>query len=161
MSTHNPTVYAVYGLPPAYSRENPWDSLDVSKEEQERITEAFKEPINSTIFVQGSASPIIQQLVAQKAKVRGIDFSKRQLNAFDEHNNPEADVILIWNVNKYSGKAEVSINMLDNLISFYRSKNAMVIVQSSESSTFMRDSYGFTSVNKLKFLPKQEVKWLG
>lgn len=160
MSPHNPTVYAVYGLPPAYSSPNPWDSLDVSKEEQERITEAFKSPITSTIFIQGSAAPIVQQLITQKVKVRGIDFSKRQLNAFEEHNNPEADTIVIWNVNKYSGKAEVSINMLDNLISFYRSNGAMVIVQSSESSTFVRDNYGFTSVNKLKFLPKQDIKWL-
>lgn len=158
--THNPTVYAVYGLPPAYSLQNPWDTLDVSKEEQQRITEAFKSPISSTVFVQGSAAPIIQQLLAQKVKVRGIDFSKRQMNAFEEHNNPEAEVILIWNVNKYSGKSEVSINLLDNLISFYRSKNALVIVQSSESFTFMRDNYGFSTVNKLKFLPKPDTKWL-
>lgn len=160
MRTNNPTVYAVYGLPPAYSLANPWDNLDVSPEEQLRITEAFKSPINSTIFIQGSAAPIVQQLINQNMKVRGIDFSKRQMNAFEEHNNPEADVIVIWNVNKYSGKAEVSINMLDNLVSFYRSKNAMVIVQSSESFVFMRDNYGFSTLNKLKFLPKPDVKWL-
>lgn len=158
--THNPTVYAVYGLPPAYSLSNPWDTLDVSKEEQSRITEAFKNPINSTVFVQGSAAPIVQQLLNQKVKVRGIDFSKRQMNAFEEHNNPEAEAILIWNVNKYSGKAEVSVNLLDNLISYYRSKNALVLVQSLESFVFMRDNYGFTALNKLKFLPKPDVKWL-
>ena len=156
---HSPTAYAIYGLPPAYA-EASWENIEVSPEEKTRLTEAFKSPISSTIFVQGSCGAIIQQLIEQKSKVRGIDFSKRQLNAFEEHDNPDAEVILIWGVSRYSGKAEVSQNLLLNLVEYYRSKNVMVIVQSNESSIFMRDNYGFVTANKLKLLPKAEVKWI-
>lgn len=156
---HNETVYAVYGLPPAYAKDT-WDVIDISKEDIDRYTTAFKSPINSTVFVQGNCAPIIQQLLEQGLKVRGIDMTKRQNAAFEDHNNPEADVILIWNVNKYSGRPEVSINLLNNLIQYYRAKNAMVLIQSTESVIFMRDNYGFSTQNKLKLLPKPEVKWL-
>lgn len=160
LNPHNPTVYAVYGLPPAYTNLQ-WEDLDVTPEEVTRLSTAFSTPINSTVFIQGIAAPIIRQLIEQKAKVRGIDFSKRQLNAFEEHNNPDAEVILIWNVNKYSGKTEVSMNLLENLVTYYRSKGALVLVQSNESSIFMRDNYGFTTANKVKLIKKQDPKWLG
>lgn len=156
---HNETVYAVYGLPAAYAKGS-WDTLEVSTEESKRYQEAFKNPINSTIFVQGSCAPVIQQLLEQGKKVRGIDFSKRQNAAFEEHNNPDAEVILIWNINKYSGKAEVSMNLLSNLIQYYRGRNALVILQSEESSIFLRDNYGIATNNKLKLLTKAEPKWL-
>lgn len=156
---HNETVYAVYGLPAAYAQGS-WDTLDVPPEEAKRYQEAFKNPINSTVFVQGNCAPIVQQLLEQGKKVRGIDFSKRQNAAFEDHNNPDAEVILIWNVNKYSGKAEVSMNLLSNLIQYYRTKEVLVILQSEESSVFLRDNYGFTTNNKLKLLPKPEPKWL-
>lgn len=156
---HNETVYAVYGLPPAYANGT-WESLDVSPENTARYKEAFKNPINSTVFVQGTLAPIIQQLLEQGLKVRGVDFTKRQNAAFEDHNNPDAEVVLIWNVNKYSGKAEVSMNLLQNLIQYYRGRNALVIVQSEESAVFMRDNYGFITNNKIKLLPKPEEKWL-
>jgi hypothetical protein len=156
---HNETVFAVYGLPPAYANGG-WEGIDVSQDEIDRYKTAFSSPISSTVFVQGSCAPIIQQLLEQGSKVRGIDLSKRQNAAFEDHNNPDADVILIWNVNKYSGRPEVSINLLNNLINYYRTKSALVIVQSPESSIFMRDNYGFQTPNKIKLLPKAEVKWL-
>ena len=159
MIIHNPTAYAIYGLPPSYA-EASWDNLEVSQDECTRLTNAFKSPIPSTIFVQGNCAPLVQQLIEQKVKVRGIDFTKRQMAAFEDHDNPDAEVVLIWGVNRYSGKAEVSQNLLLNLIEYYRSKNVMVIVQSSESSIFLRDNYGFTTNNKLKLLLKAEVKWI-
>lgn len=156
---HNETVYAVYGLPAAYANET-WDNIEVIPETKQRYIEAFKNPIKSTIFVQGSCAPIIQQLLEQGLKVRGIDLAKRQNAAFEDHNNPDAEVILVWNVTKYSGKAEISMNLLNNLIQYYRGKDALVIIQSPESHIFMRDNYGFTTSNTLKLLPKPEVKWL-
>jgi hypothetical protein len=152
-------VYAVYGLPPAYAKGS-WEALDVTQDEVKRYTEIFKQPVSSTVFVQGSCAPIIQQLLEQGTKVRGIDFSKRQNAAFEDHNNPDAEVVLIWNVNKYSGKAEVSMNLLSNLISAYRGKDVLVLVQSNESATFMRDNYGFVTPNKLRLPLKVEPKWI-
>lgn len=157
--THNETVYAVYGLPATYAKGS-WTDLDISQEEATRYSNAFKNPVQSTVFIQGNCAPIIQQLLEQGLKVRGIDMAKRQNAAFEDHNNPDADVILIWNVNKYSGRAEVSINLLNNLINYYRNKNAIVLIQSPESNIFMRDNYGFSPTNKLKLLPKPEVKWI-
>lgn len=156
---HNETVYAVYGLPPQYAKIT-WESLEVNKDDEERIKNAFKNPISSVVFIQGVSAPIIQQLLEQKLRVRGIDLGKRQNAAFEEHNNPDADVVLVYNVNKYSGKPEISINLLNSIIQYYRSKNVLVIVESQESSIFMRDNYSFSTNNKLKLLQKQEVKWL-
>lgn len=158
--TVHKTALAVYGIPPVYA-DISWDSLELSKAEVERISSAFENPhMGSTVFIQGTAAPIVIQLIKQGYTVAGINLMERNLDAFGEHNNPKAQVILIHSIEKYTGKYEIASNMLSNLIKHYEGHNSLILLQSQETWTFLRDNYGINVINKLKLVQKKATAWV-
>lgn len=151
--------YAACGLPAGHANKT-WDDCEISQPEKDRLNGAFKTPVDSVVFIQGTSAPIINQLMDQKMKVRGIDLIKRLQNPFEEPNNPEAEVILLYNAERYTGKPEIAISVFKNILNYYKGKGILILVESSESSNFVRDSYGTQIVNKLKIPHTKDVKWL-
>lgn len=152
-------VFGQYGLPKGHCNKS-WDDCDLREPEKERLQTAFSNPISSVVFVQGTTAPIINQLIQQKSKVRGIDLLKRLQNPFQEYDNPDGDVILVYNAERYTGKPEIAISLFKNILNYYRGKDVLVLIESSQSYNFLRDSYGLDCSNKIKVPILKETKWL-
>lgn len=145
----NPTAYSVYGIPPHYAQIT-WDNVNIPEPEKDRINKALDNIHPSVVFVQGTAAPLVNKLVTIGKIVRGIDIAKRLSNPFDEHYNPKADVILVHNVGKYTGKYEIANVLLQGIINHYTALGALIIIQSEETFSYLNDNWGIKVVNKLK-----------
>lgn len=158
-SKHLATIYAIHGLPSNYASTT-WDSIDITEPEVNRITNAVSNYVPSTLFIQGNAAPIVNQLWSSNKHIRGININERLANPFGEHVNPKADVILIHSIGKYTGKYEIAHTTLSNIINHYSKLDTLIILQSDETFTFLKDNWGISVVNKLRMLSKKERAWI-
>lgn len=159
MQKIHPTAYAIYGIPVVYAIQS-WDNIDLPEHEKMRIDNAFDSPIPSVVFVQGSAAPIINKLILSGKSVYGININDRLNDAFGEHNNSKADIVLVHSIGSYTGKFDIASNLLNSIINHYKNNNTLVILQSENSWTFLRDNYGVNVVNKIKLPLEKEKAWI-
>lgn len=159
MSKALSTAYAVYGIPPTYVGIT-WDDIEIPKPEKDRYINAFENPIPSTIIVQGTAAPIINQLVSKGYSVSGLNLATLLANPFDLPTVMGTDILLIHSIGKYTGKYEIANTVLTQILQQAKSKCKFIILQSEEPWTFIRDNYGVSSQNKIKLPIAAEPKWL-
>ncbi len=96
--------YRHYGIPTTYVGIT-YNDLNITAPRLKRLTASIKQaPISGLLIVKGNAAPIINQLFESRT-IRGIDFMKRAGNAFEQHTNPEAEVIIIYSVG-----SEITLN---------------------------------------------------
>lgn len=146
----NIAKYRVYGLPASYVNKT-WEDTATPKSEVTRLTTIFDGdlPSGSVLFINGSAAPIINQLLNNGKAVRGIDLSERLAQPFEVYNNPKADVVLVYAVENPVGNAKITKKMLDDVISFYKANGALIIISSTDTSAVFEGNYGVKLVNKL------------
>jgi hypothetical protein len=159
MQKIHPTAYAIYGIPSIYANQS-WDDIDLPKPERERLEKAFANPIPSVVHIQGTAAPVVNSLILSGKSVYGININDRLTDAFGDHTNSKADVVLIHNIGSYTGKFEIASNVLKQIIQHYRNLDTLVLLQSNESWTYLRDNYGVAVVNKVKLPLAKEQAWV-
>jgi hypothetical protein len=142
--------YRVYGIPASYVNKT-WESTATPKSEITRLTTVFDGdlPSGSVLFVNGSAAPIVNQLLSKGKTVRGIDMSERLALPFDIYNNPKADVVLLYGLEFPTGNQKVIQRVFFDVINFYKASNSLIIISSTDTSAVFEGNYGIKLVNKL------------
>lgn len=153
------TAYAIYGIPSHYAATT-WDDIQIPEPEKVRLSTAFQTPIPSVVFIQGTAAPIINQLYENGMTISGISMAERLANPFDSVTLRNTKVLLIHSIGRYTGKFEIANSVISQLIQQAKTKNMLVLLQSEEPWTFLRDSYGIVAKNKIKLLVDQEPQWV-
>lgn len=154
-------MYKMYGIPLNYASIT-WGDVDMVKPEAERLQNIFANelPSSSVLYVQGTAAPIIRQLVDRGVKVRGVDISTRLQSPFETYDNPLCNVALVYGVENPVGNGKISKKIIDDVIAFYKGIGAVTILVSKDTVTVFEANYGLKLVNKLKIPEKQEVKFV-
>lgn len=150
-----------YGLPINMISQT-WEHTGLAKPEATRLENLFNNipAAAKLIFVQGTAGPIVNQLLSVGHKVRGIDMGVRFNTPFEEANNPQCDIVVIYNLDNTVSVPKITVPMIKGLVEYYRHSGTLVIIQSHETVTIFEANYGIKVVNKLKIPEAQEVKWL-
>lgn len=153
--------YKQYGLPVNIVRQS-WDKVNIPKPEATRLQELFNDipAAARLIFIEGTAGPIVDQLIRNGKKVRGIDLSERFDAPFVEHNNPQCEVLLLYGMDNTVSVPKITIPMLNSIIDIYKNLGTLVIIQSNNTATAFSSAFGTKIVNKLKIQEAPEPKWL-
>lgn len=150
----------VYDLPTSYIGKE-WANIPLPQPEKDRLSNIFKGALpTATLFVQGTAAPIVNQLFEANTKVRGIDLSYRLADPFALHINPKADVLVVYNVDNPVGNAKVVKKVMEDIINYARQTSSLVIIESNATSSEFEGNYGIKLVNKIKIPDVQEVKFV-
>ena len=161
MAEMHATLLSIYGLPAGYFGIS-YKDMDMSATRQDAITKKIKNaPNDGTLTVQGTAAPIVNQLLTQGRKIRGISFTERSSTAFETHQNPTADVVVLYDVG-----AEVSLNgkvsgmVLANIVKYYSSRKTLLIIETDMTKTALLSRYDFNTTNFIKIIKKEKENWI-
>lgn len=154
-------VYPLYGLPSYYAGLT-FAHTGLSKAQQERFTKSIENaPPTGVLAIRGMAAPVVNLLLEQKRKVRGIDFTVRSQNAFEEHQNPAAEVIVIYNVGvEITGNSNISKKILRSLIQYYKERQTLVIIESTLGKSDFRLQYDIDIANFITIPEAAEAQWI-
>jgi hypothetical protein len=154
-------VYTVYGLPTTYHGIGYADT-GISKAKQEDLEKKVPSaPMSGTLVVQGLAAPIINQFITLGKKVRGIDFLKFSASAFDEHQYPVADVVVLYNVGvEVSTNFSISGQVFRKILKQYSEHKTLLIIETNLGKTDLLSRYDFRVVNFVKIDKKPEDVWI-
>jgi hypothetical protein len=117
-------------------------------------------PSGSVLFVNGSAAPVVNQLLSKGKTVRGIDMSERLALPFDIYNNPKADVALLYGLENPVGNNKVTKKVFDDVVNFYKASGALIIISSTDTSAVFEGNYSIKLVNKLIIKENAEKSFL-
>lgn len=151
----------LYGLPVSYT-DSSYTSTSLSKTQQAKIQASIAAaPKAGLLVIQGTAAPIVAQLQDIGRQVRGIDFSKRTMAAFEQHMNPPADVIIIYNIGfEITMNSNVSKKVLASLIKHYQEQRSLIILETRLTKAEMLSTYDMSITNFIKILPKDDDTWV-
>ena len=154
-------VYKHYGIPISYLGVD-YDDLDMPKAKETSLRGKIKNaPQKGTLFIRGTAAPVINQLFTQGRTIKGINFMARSETAFERHMNPQADVILIYNVgSEISMNRQVSRQVLQAILKYYTSGVTLVIVETSFTKSELLHNYDISASNFLTLQEKKEEVWI-
>lgn len=153
----------------AYSLPASFDSVDyaatgLSKPRQgilhKKVAEA---PMSGSLFVQGTAAPVINQLLDMGRKTRGIDFVDYVRNTFSDESLSllEADVVLLYGVgNELSTNTNFSGKVLRHIITHYKKRGTLLVVESPLTASNVMTSYDVTFTNKTVIPETAEASWI-
>jgi len=157
----NKLVYTYYKLPVTYLNLNYEDtriSLARAKQLQGKISQA---PKTGLLVIKGTAAPVINQLVDEGREVRGIDFTERANAAFEQHDNPQADVVLIHSVGaEVTTNYNISRQILHALITHYKKEETLLIIETDFTKSELRNHYDLTPTNFLSLELKDQPTFI-
>lgn len=154
-------ILSVYGLPPAYADIGYGDTC-LSKAKQDHLeAKVPTAPNKGTLTVTGTAAPIVNQLIGLKRVVRGINFLDRSTTAFEAHENPKANVVVLFNVGmEVSLNAKVSGMVLRSIVQHYAEQPTLLIIETKLSRTELLSRYDFRVANHTIIPKKEDESWL-
>jgi len=154
-------LFEIYGLPSAYA-DMSYEDTGLSKVKQEGIKKTIERaPAKGTLTIQGTAGPIVTQLINNGRKVRGIDFIAFSSNAFAEHTMPISDVVLLYNVGiEVSTNFNISKQVFAKIRKYYTERNVLLIIETDLGKTDLLSKYDFRVTNFLRVPNKEETIWV-
>ena len=151
----------IYGLPVSYAGKGYHDTGLVKTKIETLPDKVANAPNNGTLTIQGTAAPVINQLLDLGKKVRGVDFIQLSATAFEQHDLPVTPVVLLYNVGiEVSTNFRISGQVLRKVIKFYSEKRTLLILESDLTKTELLSRYDFRVTNFIKIPPKEEEIWL-
>jgi len=157
----NTLKYTHFGIPVTYIGVT-YKDLDVSSIKAKHLEGKMKQaPPQGLLVIQGSAAPVINQLHKQGRSMRGIDFIVRAGEAFEPHEEPKADVILIYNVGaEVSMKSIISGKVLNALLKHYASRRTLVVLETHLTKSELRHNYDINVSNYVTLNRKPDEVWV-
>jgi len=157
----NKLIYTYYHIPTSYLGISYCDTALSKAKQQDLETKISQAPKKGTLVVRGTAAPVINQLVEQDRLVTGIDFVQRSQTAFELHDNPKADVILIYGLgSEISVNHNVSRQVLQNLLAYYSKTDTLVVIETQLTKSDLRNNYDFIPTNFLTIQEQPEEVWI-
>jgi len=151
-------LYKLYGVPVTYL-DTDYSDVAISKVKATHLQKKMKDaPTKGLLIVKGNAGPIVNQLYKQGRTMRGIDFPKRsQDDAFSYHDNPEADMVIIFGVGcEVTTNYRITSQVLNALIRHYSTRQTLVIIETHFTKSELRDKYDLTPGNFIALENKPE-----
>ena len=154
------TLYTIYNLPIVYA-EIGYEDTALIKVKQEHIEELIpKAPYSGTLTIQGTAAPVVNQLMEQRS-VRGIDFNVRSEDPWGTHQNPSADVVVLYNVgSEVAMKGTVGGLVLANIVKYYSNRRTLLVIETNMNKMELLHRYDFKATNFIKIEKKPEDVWI-
>lgn len=155
------SVLSIYGLPVSYVNVE-YKDTGLAKVKVESIPASIsRAPNKGTLTIQGTAAPIVNQLLNDKRKVRGIDFITLSATAFEDHALPLADVVVLYNLGtEVSTNFKVSSQVFRKVVKNYSEKPTLLIIETDLTKMELLSRYDFRVTNFLKIPPKEEEIWI-
>lgn len=153
--------YLVYGLPTSY-KDIGYSETGLPKAKQLELQDKIpRAPSTGTLTIQGSAACVINHFIDLKRKVRGLDFTKLASTAFEEHNYPQSDVVLLYNVGiEVSVNTKVSSMVLQKVLKYYNGRPTLLVIETKYTKSQMLSQYDFNVTNFIKIPEKAEEIWV-
>jgi len=155
------TKLKMYNLPISYA-EITFEDTELTAKRKKDLPELIeKAPVRGILYVQGTAAPIVNQLLTKGKAVRGIDFTERSSSAFEQHQNPECAIVVIYNLG-----AEITVNyhvpqkVINNILKHYSTRDTLIIVETDLSKNDLLNRYDINAVNYIKIPRKTEERWI-
>jgi len=155
------TMLGIYGLPVTYAGKT-YNDTGLAKIKIETLPKMIgNAPSTGTLTIQGTAAPIVNQLISDKRKVRGVNFISLSATAFEDHSLPVANVVVLYNVGvEVSTNFKISGQVFRKVLKFYANKQTLLIIETDLGKTDLLSRYDFRTTNYIKIPPKQEEIWV-
>ena len=154
-------VLGLYNLPKTYKNITYKDTGLVKVKQEDIQDKISRAPLKGTLTITGIAAPVVNQLIDSGLKVRGINFLDRSSTAFEQHENPHANIVVLYNVgNEVSLNSKVSGMVLRNIIKHYESKNTLLIIETDLSKGDLLSRYDFRVTNYIRIPKVDEAVWI-
>lgn len=161
MDTINRTILAIYGLPPSYASVTYKDTGLVQVRQEQLEAKVSKAPNSGSLTVTGTAAPLATQLIKEGRTVRGINFLDRSSTAFDIHQNPQANIVVLYNVGvEVSLNSKVSGMVLNSIVQHYSERPTLLIIETKLSGKELLQRYDFRITNHVSIPKKDEDIWI-
>ena len=154
-------VYKHFKIPVTYIDVD-YEDLDISKTKAAHLRGKMKSaPPKGLLFIKGSAAPVVNQLYGQGRSIRGINFVEHSDDAFGTHAYPTADVVLIYNLgSEVSTNYNVSRQVLQKLLRYYKSQNTLVVVETHFAKSEVLHNYDVSTGNFLTLDDRADDVWI-
>ncbi len=154
-------MLGIYGLPVSYANKGYCDTGLAKIKVEDLPKKVANAPNSGTLTLQGTAAPVVNQLLLAGRKVRGVDFIKLSATAFEEHPLPVTSVVVLYNVGvEVSTNFKISGQVLRKVIKFYSEKQTLLIIETDLAKTELLSRYDFRTTNFIKIPPKEEEIWV-
>ncbi len=157
----NSTVLGIYGLPITYAGKS-YSDTGLAKIKIETLPKTISNaPSTGTLTIQGTAAPVVNQLIADGRKVRGVNFISLSATAFEDHNLPISSVVVLYNVGvEVSTNFKISGQVFRKVLKFYAGKQTLLIIETDLGKTDLLSRYDFRTTNYIKIPQQQEEIWV-
>jgi hypothetical protein len=154
-------LYKVYNLPDSYFGIG-YKDTKLSAARQEVIAGKIENvPSKGTLVIQGTAAPVVNQLLTTDKKIRGICFTERSQSAFETYQNPAANIIVLYDVGmEVTLNSKVSGMVLNSILKHYSGRNTLVIIETHLTKTELLSKYDLNVVNFIKIELKAQEAWI-
>ena len=154
-------LYRIYGLPVSYQNVRYSDTVLSKIKQQDIMDKIARAPNRGLLAIQGTAAPVVNQLLEANRKTRGIDFIEVSATAFENHLFPLASVVVLYNVgSEVSTNFNISGQVLRKIIKFYNENNTLLIIETDLAKSELLRRYDVNIVNFIKLQPKPEEAWI-
>lgn len=155
------TVLGIYGLPVSYAGKD-YSDTGLAQIKIETLPKTIANaPSTGTLTIQGTAAPVINQLITDGRKVRGVNFVTLSATAFEDHILPVASVVLLHNVGtEVSTNFKISGQVFRKVLKFYADKQTLLVIETDLGKTDLLSRYDFRTTNYIKIPKQQEDIWV-
>ena len=160
------SIYAALRLPQRYASET-YEDTDLARTRIATVKEKiFKAPVSSILLVSGTAGPIVNQLREMGKKAYGISFTEYYTDQFKEEEKArlpsnKVDVIVVHGIGSEQAKnPEFSSRLLVSLLDFYKSRQVLVILETSLTVTDFQTRYQIDIPTSIRMHLKKEESWM-
>lgn len=155
--------YGILGLPYHYYGIS-YEDTKLVPTRQKVIEESIdRAPTSGVLLVSGSAAAVVNQLL-YKRKVVGISFSELFDHRFGDESSgsyPNSPVVLIYAIGLEAAKSkEYSSTILNSLLSYYKARETLVILETHLTPSNFQTTYGLTIKNTISIPPKEDEAWV-
>lgn len=158
------SAFIVLGIPGHYHGVTYKDTKLVPTR-QKAIEESIgRAPSSGVLLVSGTAAPIVNQFITIGKKTIGISFPELfddRFNSGDNDSHPNASVVLLYDIGLEAAKSkEFSATILNSIISYYKSRETLLILETQLSVSNFTTTYGLSIKNTLSIPIKEEEAWV-
>lgn len=158
------SAYSILGLPAHYHGIT-YEDTKLVPTRQKAIEESInRAPSSGLLLVSGTASPIVNQCISMGKKTIGISFPElfdERFNSGDNDSHPNSPVVLVFDVGLEAAKSkEFSATILNSIISYYKSRETLLIIETQLTPSNFVTTYGLSIKNTLTIPQKEEEAWV-
>ena len=159
------SILSAFHLPQRYASET-YEDTDLPRTAisglQQKI---YKAPTSGTLLVSGTAGPIVNQLREMGRKTHGIPFTEYSTDQFKDEKvslpSNKVEVVVVYGIgNEQAKNSEFSSRLLISMLDFYKSRQVLVIMETSLTITDFQTRYQIDTPTSIRMRLKKEQSWL-